>query len=49
MTQPVIEPRSPGLLANTLLIRPMTWYNEEKEINEIHLNMKEKERNGKGK
>ena len=26
MTRPGIEPRSPGPLANTLLIRPMAWY-----------------------
>ena len=26
MTQHGIEPRSPGPLANTLLIRPMTWF-----------------------
>ena len=25
MTRPGIEPRSPGPLANTLLIRPMVW------------------------
>ena len=28
MTQPGIEPRSPGPLANTLLIRPMNVYLE---------------------
>ena len=26
MTRPGMEPRSPGLLANTLLIRSVVWY-----------------------
>ena len=36
MTQPGIEPRSPGPLVNTLLIRPISKYKDlEKEIEKI--------------
>ena len=32
MTRPGIEPRSPGPLANTLLIRPMTRHDDNDDI-----------------